>query len=493
MVDADKAITKANKMFINGKEIRVEYFRPKGERMQQNTTKKSQFFQSTHLNQAQENRTNLYVKHLDAKVTDGELKGLFLRFGEITSAKIERDQHNISRRFGFVCFRSAIAAARAIEEMNGALISDRWIYVGYAQKKSERRELVSQQFNTNRPGPAKYTPNPDTGHIKQSLTDSKPKYCLPKRHSFSSSTSDQLTNQQRHIRTRSATNSASVQSPTTACTWTPSTRTQNTVTPLGTHTGIGNVSRPITLISNELPLRQRSRALSSSSERLSDHVSSVKIRSVPSSPTREFSQNFTFEQQTNFHPLTPNNSFQSRNVEAKGKDKFDKQTQLRELISQASKQVDSIQHRNLRWEAKCKDPISPTRETCLRKPIPNHEDYGLRPKIANKAKHEVRKSSSQEYLNDQCVSLKAGNGKEFENDKVTCIQPPVPASRKPRLEPVNNIEASVNEKPNLNSKIILDELRSMNPSKLLRDTWYIDLVLLQNLIGFLHLSVQLFT
>ena len=39
------------------------------------------------------------------------------------------------------------------------------------------------------------------------------------------------------------------------------------------------------------------------------------------------------------------------------------------------------------------------------------------------------------------------------------------SSRRPRIGPVKKTEVSVNEKPNLNMEIFLDELRSMNPSK----------------------------
>ena len=379
VVDAERAIKKANRTSINGKEVHVEYFRCKGERIQQNTTKESQ---PTHSNLPQENRTNLYVNNLDTKINDGMLEGLFLRFGKITSAKIERNQYNVSKRFGFVCFLVPNAATEAIEEMNGSTIGDRLIYVGYAQKKSERKEFLSQQFNTSRAGPAKYTPNPDVAHRKQSLTDSKQKYCLPKRHSFS--TSDvHLRNDQGPVKTRSATNSASTQSPIEITT--PKTRTQNTVT----ETGIRKVPRPITLTSNVLPLRQRSRILSLSSERLSDHVSSVKIRSVPSSPTREFSQNFPFERQTK-DPLTPYGSSQIPNVEENAINIFEQKTQFREPVSlQKSERVENVQDL-----IPSKDPISPNKlssgGTSWRKTIPNYDDHGLQQRTAHKVIHEMR-------------------------------------------------------------------------------------------------------
>ena len=413
-VDAVKAIKKANRMSINGRELHVEHFVSKGERKERNTTKNPQHF--PHLNQTQENRTNLYVNGLDTTITNVILEDLFLRFGEITSAKIERDQYNKSRKFGFVCFRNPNAAAKAIEEMNGALIGDKCIYVGYAQKKSERKEFLSQQFNTNRQSPAKYTPNPEITHRKPYLADSQPKYCLPKRHSFCSSTNDNLTNNQGPIKTRSATNTTSIRSSADVRTAkTPLTRNTEATIQLDvgtdTDTRIGKVPRPISLISNELPLRQRNIMRSSSSERLSNYLSSVKIRSVPSSPTREFSQNFTFDQQTkDLHPLTPNSSFQASNVEVRARNKFERKTQPRELVSpQKSECVEDIQDLISRFETKSKDPIFSTKlpsgGTCSRKPVPNHEDYGWRPKIVDEKKHEMRRLNSQELPRNSRIQL----------------------------------------------------------------------------------------
>ena len=344
VVDAERAIKKANRMSINGKEVHVEYFRCKGERIQQNTTKESQ---PTHSNLPQENRTNLYVNNLDTKINDGMLEGLFLRFGKITSAKIERNQYNVSKQFGFVCFRMPNAATEAIEEMNGSTICDRLIYVGYAQKKSERKEFLSQQFNTSRAGPAKYTPNPDVA-----------------------------------------------------------------------------------------------------SERLSNHVSSVKIRSVPSSPTREFSQNFSFERQTK-DPLTPYGSSQIPNVEENAINIFEQKTQFRELISpQKSERVENVQDL-----IPSKDPISPNKlssgGTSWRKTIPNYDDHGLQQRTAHKVIHEMRKSNSQEKLNGQCVPLKADNGKEIGSNRATGIHISITSSRKSRIEPIKKTQ--------------VDQLRSMNP------------------------------
>ena len=65
------------------------------------------------------NRQNvLYIKHLKVDVDDTRLKEMFEPFGEIKSAKVVRDEKGESRQFGFVAFKTAMAATTALHEMN---------------------------------------------------------------------------------------------------------------------------------------------------------------------------------------------------------------------------------------------------------------------------------------------------------------------------------------------------------------------------------------
>jgi RNA recognition motif-containing protein len=50
-----------------------------------------------------------------------------------------------SRGFGFVCFENEADAFKAMAEMNGCNIAGKEIYVGLAQKKQERADLLAKE------------------------------------------------------------------------------------------------------------------------------------------------------------------------------------------------------------------------------------------------------------------------------------------------------------------------------------------------------------
>ena len=90
---------------------------------------------------------NLYVKNLENEVRDDTLRRYFGKYGHITSCKVMRDADNRSKGFGFVCYHYPKDAARAIKEMDGKILITKPLYVDYAQRKEERRELLAQQFD----------------------------------------------------------------------------------------------------------------------------------------------------------------------------------------------------------------------------------------------------------------------------------------------------------------------------------------------------------
>jgi polyadenylate-binding protein len=87
---------------------------------------------------------NLFVKNLEDSLDDKALDTAFKPFGTITSSRIMRNADGTSKGFGFVCFSSQEEANAASNEMNGKVLAGKPIYVAFAQRKEQRREMLSQ-------------------------------------------------------------------------------------------------------------------------------------------------------------------------------------------------------------------------------------------------------------------------------------------------------------------------------------------------------------
>ncbi|HEY4205983.1 MAG TPA: RNA-binding protein [Puia sp.] len=80
---------------------------------------------------------NMYVSNLGFQVTEEDLKALFNKFGEVTSAKVITDRETgKSRGFAFVEMPDK-AAETAMKELDGTAIDGRNISVSKARAKSE--------------------------------------------------------------------------------------------------------------------------------------------------------------------------------------------------------------------------------------------------------------------------------------------------------------------------------------------------------------------
>ena len=104
--------------------------------------------------------TNVYVKNLDEETTDEEFTQLFEQFGPVTSAAVSRHPDGkskglfnlslisrlISPGFGFVNYDNHEHAAAAVEALNDKPYKSKNLYVGRAQKKSEREAELRAQF-----------------------------------------------------------------------------------------------------------------------------------------------------------------------------------------------------------------------------------------------------------------------------------------------------------------------------------------------------------
>ena len=83
--------------------------------------------------------TNIYVGNLSFSTTTAELRELFARYGEVTSAQVIEDRDTgRSRGFGFVEMSDDDAARTAIAELDGANVAGRNLKVNQARERSRR-------------------------------------------------------------------------------------------------------------------------------------------------------------------------------------------------------------------------------------------------------------------------------------------------------------------------------------------------------------------
>ena len=83
---------------------------------------------------------NLFIYHLPQEFTDVDLTQTFVPFGNVISAKVFIDkQTKMSKCFGFVSFDNSIAAAAAIQAMNGFQIGMKRLKVQLKRPKSESK------------------------------------------------------------------------------------------------------------------------------------------------------------------------------------------------------------------------------------------------------------------------------------------------------------------------------------------------------------------
>lgn len=129
---ADRAIEKINGMIIgNGTQpVYVGRFIPKRER-QKNQPK---------------GFTNVYVKNIDPSIGKEQFQELFSKFGPITNCALS-EENGTSKGFGFINFEKPEDAQKAVDEMNGKeVVQGKPLFVGRAQKKSERQQELKQKF-----------------------------------------------------------------------------------------------------------------------------------------------------------------------------------------------------------------------------------------------------------------------------------------------------------------------------------------------------------
>ena len=78
------------------------------------------------------------MKNINDDVDEIELKQYFSQCGIISSVKIMRTNRGISKGFGFVCFSNPDEANRAINTLNGILVSSKAIVCGHCSNKARK-------------------------------------------------------------------------------------------------------------------------------------------------------------------------------------------------------------------------------------------------------------------------------------------------------------------------------------------------------------------
>lgn len=91
---------------------------------------------------------NIFIKNLDPAIDNKDLFDTFSTFGKILSAKIATDDYGNSKGYGFVHFETTGAAESAIKNVNGMLLNDRKVFVGYHIPKQDRQSK-SEELKAN--------------------------------------------------------------------------------------------------------------------------------------------------------------------------------------------------------------------------------------------------------------------------------------------------------------------------------------------------------
>ncbi|KAM5135690.1 embryonic polyadenylate-binding protein isoform 2-T3 [Mantella aurantiaca] len=160
--EAQKAVTEMNGKEING---RMVYVGRAQKRIERQTELKRRFEQIKQERISRYQGVNLYVKNLDDGIDDEKLRKEFSPYGTITSAKVMTDGGH-SKGFGFVCFSSPEEATKAVTEMNGRIVSTKPLYVALAQRKEERKAILTNQY-MQRLATMRALPGPVLGSFQQ--------------------------------------------------------------------------------------------------------------------------------------------------------------------------------------------------------------------------------------------------------------------------------------------------------------------------------------
>ena len=95
---------------------------------------------------------NLYLKSLPENMTDERLRDIFSTFGTITSVKIMTNTDGVNTGIGYVCFSTPEEAAKAMGQMNSALIDGKPIHAALHQSTEVTQKMKQPMQHTARFG-----------------------------------------------------------------------------------------------------------------------------------------------------------------------------------------------------------------------------------------------------------------------------------------------------------------------------------------------------
>ncbi|KAF7440356.1 Protein phosphatase PP2A regulatory subunit B [Pleurotus ostreatus] len=87
---------------------------------------------------------NIFIKNLDELIDNKALHDTFAAFGNVLSCKVATDDQGRSKGYGFVHYETAEAAESAIKAVNGMLLNDKKVYVGYHISRKERQSKMDE-------------------------------------------------------------------------------------------------------------------------------------------------------------------------------------------------------------------------------------------------------------------------------------------------------------------------------------------------------------
>jgi len=92
---------------------------------------------------------NIFIKNLDTSIDHKTLHDTFAQFGQILSCKIELDDKQQSKGYGYIQFATQDAAEKSMQMVNGMMLNGKKVFVGPFVTKKERLINNSSKKFTN--------------------------------------------------------------------------------------------------------------------------------------------------------------------------------------------------------------------------------------------------------------------------------------------------------------------------------------------------------